>query len=112
MKGEHKPGYRRPRTGEKRSVRQPLRIDGLSQEVRDEILKARAAGKTWEETAELASKTAGESLAMSVVHRWYDLRVEQPAGHRPEFTDIEKLASLIADRIVERLKELLPGRAA
>ena len=33
MKGEHKPGYRRPRTGEKRSVRQPLRIDGLSQEI-------------------------------------------------------------------------------
>lgn len=77
MKGEHKPGYRRPRTGERRSVRQPLRIDGLSQEVRDAILKARAEGCTWEETAEWASKKAGASLAMSVVHRWYDLRVEQ-----------------------------------
>jgi len=77
MKGEHKPGYRRPRTGEERRWHQPLRIDGLSQEVRDAILAARAAGKTWEETAELASKKAGESLAMSVVHRWYDLRVAQ-----------------------------------
>ncbi|MBZ5703252.1 MAG: DUF3486 family protein [Acidobacteriia bacterium] len=77
MKGEHRPGYRRPRTGEERSVRQPLKIDKLSQEVRDAILKARAEGCTWEETAEWASKKAGEPLAISVVHRWYDLRVEQ-----------------------------------
>jgi hypothetical protein len=77
MKGEHKPGYARPRTGEKRVTRQPLRIDKFPQVVRDEILGARAAGKTWEETAECASHVAHESLAVSVVHRWYDLRVEQ-----------------------------------
>jgi hypothetical protein len=77
MKGEHKPGYRPPRTGEKRAVRQPLKIDKLEQPVRDAILKARAEGKTWEETAEFASKAAEESLAISVVHRWYDLRVAQ-----------------------------------
>jgi hypothetical protein len=77
MKGEHKPGYRPPRTGEKRAVRQPLKIDKLGQEVRDAILKARADGKTWEETAEAASKWNGEKLAPSVVHRWYDLRVAQ-----------------------------------
>src|SRR5882757_422080 len=77
MRGEHKKGYKRPKTGEQRETRQPLRIDKLSEEVREEILNARAAGKTWEETAECASKKAGESLAASVVHRWYDLRVEQ-----------------------------------
>jgi hypothetical protein len=77
MKGQHKPGYERPRTGDKRETRQPLRIDGLSQKVRDEILKARAEGATWTETAERASKEAAESLAVSVVHRWYDIRVEQ-----------------------------------
>jgi len=77
MRGEHKEGYKRPRTGEQRETRQPLRIDKLSQDVRDAIQKARAEGKTWEETSELASKAAGESLAPSVVHRWYDLRIEQ-----------------------------------
>jgi hypothetical protein len=77
MKGEHKPGYKRPRTGEKRRTRQPFEIDKLSQETRDEILKARADGATWEETAERASKVAGRPLASSVVHRWYDVRVEQ-----------------------------------
>lgn len=77
MRGENKADYRRPRTGEKRRVRQPLRIDGLSQEVRETILKARTSGKTWEETAEEATKIAGEPLAVTTVHRWYDLRVEQ-----------------------------------
>jgi len=85
MKGEHKPGYRAPRTLEKRKVRQPLKIDKLDPKVRAAILEARAAGATWEETAELASKAAGtlsegglaEPLAVSLVHRWYDIRVEQ-----------------------------------
>lgn len=77
MKGEHKPGYRPPRTGEKRHTRQPLKIDKLAPKVRADILKARAEGMTWEETAEFASNSAGESLAVSLVHRWYDIRVEQ-----------------------------------
>jgi hypothetical protein len=77
MKGEHKPEYRRPRTGERRKTRQPFAIDSLAPEVRDEILKARAGGATWEETAERASKVAGSSIAVSVAHRWYDVRVEQ-----------------------------------
>lgn len=77
MKGEHKPGYRAPRTGEKRKTRQPLKIDALPQKVRDGILKARANGATWEETAAFASVENGASLAVSVVHRWYDLRVAQ-----------------------------------
>ena len=75
--GKHKAGYRRPRTGEKRATRQPLRVDGLKQEVRDAILNARTEGKTWEETAEAASQALGETLSPSVVHRWYDVRVEQ-----------------------------------
>jgi hypothetical protein len=110
-KGQHRPGYRQPLTGEPRKTRQPLRIDSLSQSTRDAILKARADGATWKETAELASKTAGESLAPSVVHRWYDLRVEQPASLSAS-TDLKKRTSLIADLIFERLKVLLAGRAA
>ncbi len=81
MKGEHKPGYRRPRTGEKRRTRQPLKVDKLPQEVREAIQKARAAGATWAETAEAAAKVAAR-LKISfpsedAVRRWYDLRIEQ-----------------------------------
>jgi len=78
MKGEHKPGYRRPRKGEKRAVDQPFKLDRLPQEVRDAILTARNQdGKTWEETAEIASKVAGRPISATSVRRWYDVRVAQ-----------------------------------
>ncbi len=77
MQGEHRPGYRRPRTGEKRAVRQPLAIDKLSEEVREKIQKLRAEGKTWEEISEQSLKFAGKELAVSTLHRWYDIRIEQ-----------------------------------
>jgi hypothetical protein len=77
MRGQHRAGYRAPRTGEKRSTRQPFKLDRLSLIVRDAILKARAEGRTWEETAEKASKIAQQPLSASAVHRWYDVRVAQ-----------------------------------
>ncbi|MGO9643012.1 MAG: phage protein Gp27 family protein [Candidatus Acidiferrales bacterium] len=67
----------RPRTGEARKTRQPFRVDKLPEKVRDAILKARAQGRTWEETAEAASSAAGAPIGHSVCHRWYDVRVEQ-----------------------------------
>jgi len=75
--GKHREGYRRPRTGESRNTRQPLAIDKLSPEARDAIQKFRAEGKTWEEISELSPEFAGKTLAVSTLHRWYDLRVEQ-----------------------------------
>jgi hypothetical protein len=110
MKGEHKPGYRAPRTGEKRKVRQPLKIDKLSQAVRDAILKARADGATWEETAELATKAnaGGLMLPPSQVHRWYDLRVEQV--HREVLAQAER-AQVVAAAFVGKTFEDLPESA-
>jgi hypothetical protein len=72
--------YRKPLTGEKRKSRMPLRIDKLSAEVKRTIIDARAAGETWKETAAMASAASGLHLAPSVVQRWYDLRIEQPAS--------------------------------
>ena len=77
MKGQHKPEYRRPRTGEKRSSQQPFAIDKLPESVRIEIQKRRAKGHTWQEIAEASEKFAGKSLAVSTLQRWYDVRVAQ-----------------------------------
>jgi hypothetical protein len=81
----------RRKTGQKPQVRQPLKIDKLPLEVRDEIQKLRAAGRTWIEIEELSAKfVKWESLSTPVLElfpdmrlphsslqRWYDLRVEQ-----------------------------------
>lgn len=81
----------RPKTGEKRQVRQPLSIDKLPEDVRDEIRKLRVAGYTWSEIEERSAKfVKWESLSTRVLElfpemhiprsnlqRWYDLRVEQ-----------------------------------
>ncbi len=104
--GQHREGYRRPRTGEKRHTRRPLRLDRLAEEVREAILKARAEGKTWEETSELASKAAGEPIAMSVCHRWYDLRIEQV--QKEVLAQAERargIAAAFAGRNFERLPD-------
>jgi hypothetical protein len=75
MRGQHKPGYKRPRVGEKRKTRQPFRLDKLSQEVRDAVQTARSKGMTWEETAALASELAGEKLWPSNCQDWYEERM-------------------------------------
>jgi hypothetical protein len=81
----------RRKTGEKPSRRQPLKIDQLPLEARDEIQKLRAAGRTWFEIEELSAKfVKWEELPTQVLElfpdmrlphsslqRWYDLRVEQ-----------------------------------
>ncbi|MHB1673784.1 MAG: hypothetical protein ACYCSP_05985 [Acidobacteriaceae bacterium] len=87
----------RPKTGEKRQVQQPLKIDRLPVEARDAILHLRDIGKTWPEIEELSAlpKERGgfvewDALALDVLelfpsmrlphsslHRWYDLRFRQ-----------------------------------
>jgi hypothetical protein len=71
------PRYRHPRTGQKRQSIVPLRIDRLSQDIKDAIINARAAGETWKRIAEMASAASGQRLPMTTVCRWYDLRVTQ-----------------------------------
>ena len=89
---------KRPRTGERRQVNQPLKIDKLSPEIHDAILILRnKAGKTWEEIEALSAipKDKGgfidwENLPLQVLelfpemrlshsslHRWFDLRIVQ-----------------------------------
>lgn len=77
MKGQHKPGYRRPRTGEPRLLNRSMKVDKLPEAVREALKKAKAAGKTWEEIAEAASKAAGSSVSVMACHRWHDVRIEQ-----------------------------------
>lgn len=93
----------RPKTGERRRVQQPLKIDRLPIEAREAIQQLRDQGKTWPEIEELSSlgynekwSSAGggfvnwEALPLDVLelfpemrlphsnlHRWYDLRVRQ-----------------------------------
>ncbi len=89
---------KRPRTGERRQVNQPLKIDKLPPEVHEAILTLRnQQGKTWEEIEALSAAPKDKSgfvdwenlpikvlelfpemrLPHSSLHRWYDLRVSQ-----------------------------------
>jgi hypothetical protein len=81
----------RPKTGEKRQCRQPLKIDRLPQAMHDRIMVERAFGRTWgeieslspefkeweEAKPEAARLFPGKRLPHSNLQRWYDLRVEQ-----------------------------------
>ena len=109
--GKHRPGYRRPLTGQPRKVRQPFLINRLPAKTRERIEELRAEGKTWEEISARSLEFSPRRLAVSVLHRWFDVHVEQPA-RAPGFSDIEKLADLVAERVLARLREFFPGRAA
>lgn len=88
----------KPKTGEKRKTRQPLKMDKLPTELLDRVMKERAAGRTWLEIEELSprfeewgkveqtNKEAwllafksfpGGRIPHTTLLRWYDLRVEQ-----------------------------------
>lgn len=91
--GQHRPGYRRPRTGEKRRVRQPLKIDLLPAAARDRIVALRAEGKTWAETAQATG------LPVKSLHTWYDLRVEQVQA---EVMKRAERARILAGKFLEK----------
>lgn len=90
--------YRHPRTGQRRASRRPLWIDRLPQEVRDVIVAARAEGKTWKQTAQLASEKSRCTLPVTTLQRWYDLRIEQQSNIAP-----------LLREIIDLLKSRLPA---
>lgn len=81
----------RPKTGEKRRTRQPLKMDKLPMELLDRVMQERAAGRTWTEIEEMSprfeewkkteesirAQFPGLKLPHTTLTRWYDLRVEQ-----------------------------------
>src|SRR6266851_573189 len=129
MKGEHKPGYRRPRTGEKRETQQPFAIDKLPTEWREQIVKWRAKWLAWEqieeETKNFEWKKLEESdpeLALShfadkriphtTLHRWYDVRMVQELKEADEeraisLQIVELFAALGFENLDESVKNAL-----
>jgi hypothetical protein len=106
---------KRPRTGERRQVNQPLKIDRLTPSIHNAILVMRnQLGKTWEEIEALSAapmdkggfvdwKTLPASVQKqfpdhriphTTLHRWYDLRVSQVRR------DVEQ-RSLVAREVAE-----------
>lgn len=100
--GKAEEGYRKPRIGEKRTHRMPLRIDRLPAEVKAVIVESRAAGLSWIKTAEAASAKAGQHLAPTTVQRWHDLRIEQPQS------TVAAIVPLLRE-IIDLLKSRLPA---
>jgi len=49
----------------------------MPEPVRQEIMRRRAAGETWQEISDASPTFAGEKLALETLRRWYDVRVEQ-----------------------------------
>src|SRR3972149_2470873 len=103
MRGQKKPGAR---AGEKRKSRMPFAIDAMPEKTREEIQKRRAAGQTWQEISDASPSFAGRLLAVSVLQRWYDVRVEQVQREvlaQPEPS--RALAAAFAGKGFEKLPE-------
>lgn len=69
--GKHRPGYKRPKLGERRRQRKPLAIDRLPPETREHIQALRATGHSW---MDIAAETG---LSLYKLRNWYDQRIEQ-----------------------------------
>lgn len=109
----------RPKTGEARLVRQPLKIDLLPEAVKNRILELRAAFTPWLEIerqsrefvpwAELDARARaafpGNHLPHSMLHRWYDVRIDQA---RREAEARGKNARAIAQSFLGQGYENLP----
>jgi hypothetical protein len=104
----------RPKTGEKRVTRQPLKMDRFPNSIHDAIIELRRRGKFWLEIervsslpfsenwlhdgggfvdwealpAEVLALFPGRRLPKSSIHRWYDLRVEQGSNSGPQKAEI------------------------
>jgi len=88
-KGKHKAGYRRPRTGEKRRVRQPFQFEALPEEAlqfvedarqwrcRCKELKKKPHRHGWAALPALLQKEFNVKISRSALHRGYDVIVEQ-----------------------------------
>jgi hypothetical protein len=76
----------RPGVGDTRKTRQPLKIDKLPEEWRDQIQKYRAQGSTWSEIEELSRGFEWDKLATDVLEHFPDLtdsRIEPRSLVRP-----------------------------
>lgn len=110
----------RPKTGERRRTRQPLKIDKLPAELHERIQRERAAGATWEEIEEMSPRFdewakvpaaaqllfVGHKLPHTTLQRWYDLRVEQVK--KEMLADAERareIAAIFAGRAFKDLPE-------
>jgi hypothetical protein len=110
----------RPKTGEARKVRQPLKIDRLPLAIQDRIRAARIAGRVWKEIEEESPYwKEWESVAPEIVelfpekrlphanlHRWYDLRFEQRIAEVDrDAAKARTIAEAFASRTFEGLTE-------
>ena len=117
MKAEHKPGYTRPRSGEKRRTRQPLKFDRLPAEWQEKIF-GWLREKSVPEVARLVQQLEWEKLDAkkralfrlregkfglqeSALYRVRDLRIEQVERGIEE-------RGIVADKICAALKKALP----
>lgn len=118
----------RPKTGEKRLINRPLKIDRLPVDARDAILYLRDWGKTWPEIEELSGlkfnaawQTKGggfidwealpartlvlfqdRRLPQSSLQRWYDLRVSQVVAETmARSAQARELAAAFAKSVVD-----------
>jgi hypothetical protein len=128
----------RPKTGEKRELNRPLKIDRLPVEVRDAILALRDAGKTWPEIEELSALPYNRKwqsqgggfvnweglptpvlelfpdlkLPHSNLHRWYDLRVSQViAETMMRSAQAREIATAFAKSVVKGADEAVVNAA-
>ncbi len=121
MKGQHKPGYRRPRTGEKRAQRKPFAIDKLPSSWRDRIIACRAKWIPFEQIEQESTTWEWEKLPQvlvlayfpsrripsSTLHRWYDVRVEQMMREERKYSAFsEQLAASFNEKTYGDLAEI------
>jgi hypothetical protein len=108
----------RPKTGERRRTRQPLKLDRVPELLRDRVMQERAAGRTWMEIeelsprfeewektpAEIQAQFPGRKLPHTTLQRWYDLRVDQVK--REMLADAERARSIAASFAEAKFEEL------
>lgn len=118
---------KRPRTGERRQVKQPLKIDKLPSEVQDRILVLRnQRNKTWEQIEAISAEPYNEKKGTGLVdwsalppavkslfpekrlphtslHRWYDLRFAQVRR------DVEERSAIARELASSFAKSVVPG---
>lgn len=118
----------RPRTGDKRRTKQPLKIDRLPQSMRDRILFERnTCGRSWDEIeldspkfdewkdvpADVAALFPGKRLPHTNLHRWYDLRVDQVVKETlAEGERAREIAATFAGRAFDELSESVKNALA
>lgn len=111
----------RPKTGEPRKTKQPLKIDRLPIELRDELKSLRVSdGRTWSEIEEISPTLKswekakpdvlelfpGKRIPAESARRWYDIRFEQRLKEvQIESVRAREIATAFAGRKVQDLDD-------